>query len=285
MIIDKINRKPPTRLYHYTNLESIVGIISSQELWLSNLYFQNDKNEYEIGLNILKKVLQHYKLVNIDNIKNSIFFKSLDSALDFLTKKQIYTTSLSEEPDLFSQWRGYGDNCRGARLEFLNLEKIKKKGIQLLPCIYNKDEQEEYVEFLFERSIEILNSTEEKGMTNKEDFSEDEKPYSDAIQAAGSYFISAFNVACAIIKDEAFREEKEWRIINFRGKEVFYRVKSHYIVPFVKMKIDHLHEYFTDIMLCASPEYNISERSVRFLLDQQGFNETTISQSKIPYRL
>src|SRR5690606_18776189 len=100
-----------SKLYHYTNLDSLVGITSNQELWLSNLYFQNDKIEYEIGLNILKQVLQKRKKDHLENEIDTIFLNSLDSAIELLNTQQSYTVSFSEEPDLLSQWRGYGDNC------------------------------------------------------------------------------------------------------------------------------------------------------------------------------
>ncbi|MBC2845324.1 DUF2971 domain-containing protein [Winogradskyella flava] len=286
MIIKDINRDPPNKLYHYTNLESVVGITVNHELWLSNLYFQNDKSEYEVGLTVLKQILQQKKSVHSKDEKVSVFLDSLDSAIEFLTQNHVYTTSFSEEPDLLSQWRGYGDDCKGARIELSNFKRIKDSGIQLLPCLYDKSDHEKYVEFLFERAIQILNETKESGKTDKDNFSDLEKPFSDAIQAAGSYFISTSNVACSIIKSEAFHEEKEWRLINFKENKVFFKVKkSYYVVPYIKMNVSQLKEFLTDVMICSSPEEKVSKQSLRFLLDQNGFEKTTISKSKIPYRL
>lgn len=285
MIINKINRKAPNKLYHYTNLNSTLGIIENQELWLSNLYFQNDKNEYELGLDILNQILKIKKSDYINDHKVSVFLSTLDSAIDLLTNQKVFTTSFSEEPDLLSQWRGYGDNCQGARIEFSILENIKEPGIQLLPCIYNEKEQIEYINFIFDRSIQILNKTKEKNIANENDFLEAEKPFKDAINAAGSYFISTSNVACSIIKHKAFEEEKEWRLINFKEDQILYRVKSYYIVPYIKMKIHNLKEYLTEIMLCSSPELNISEKSLKFLLNNKGFSKSVITKSIIPYRL
>ncbi len=285
MIIEKVNRKAPSKLNHYTNLDSLIGIISNNELWLSNLFFQNDKNEYEVGMYIFRQELKRRKTYYIKNKKETVFLNSLGSALNHLLNMQAYTISFSEESDLLSQWRGYADNCRGVRIEFTNLDLLKTQGIQLLPCIYKPQDHEAYIKYLFDKALEIFHITKEEGITNKDDFLKDERPYSDAIQAAGSYFISTSNVACSIIKDSAFREECEWRLINFKKNIAFYRAKHHYIVPYIKMKISNMTEIITNIMLCTSPEIELSSRSVKFMLEQNRYLNTSISQSNIPYRL
>jgi hypothetical protein len=285
MILNKINRKVPSKLYHYTDLTSTVGIISENEFWLSNLFYLNDKYEYEVGLNLFKKYLKDKKSEYSENPKVTIFLNSLDSALDLLETGNVFIMSFSEQSDLLSQWRGYADNCKGTRIELSSLENIKTKGILLLPCIYSEQEQLDYVSHIVDNAIQIFNKTPELGITNRENFGDLEKPFSDAIQKAGSDFISKTNVACAIIKDKSFSEENEWRLLNFIDNKLFFRTKSHYVVPFIKMKISNINSHLTDIMTCSSPEPSITEKSIRFLLNNKGFSSTELSRSKIPYRL
>lgn len=285
MILTKINRKIPLKLFHYTDLNATAGIISENEFWLTNLFYLNDKNEYEVGLNLFKKYLKYKKSEFAENPKVSIFLNSLNSAVDYLETGNVYIMSFSEQSDLLSQWRGYADNCRGTRIEFSSLEKLKNQGILILPCIYSELEQSDYISHIVDNAIEVFNKTPELGITNKENFADSEKPFSDAIQKAGSEFISKANVACAIIKDKSFSEENEWRLINFTENKLFFRTKSHYVVPFIKMKISNMNNLLTNIMTCSSPEPNITEKSIRFLLKSKGFNSTELSRSEIPYRL
>lgn len=285
MILTTIGRKKPTKLYHYTDLASFIGIVSNNEFWLSNLYFQNDKHEYQLGLNLFRDSLKTFKRKYSDNKKITIFLNTLDSGLNLIENCGVYTLSLSEESDLLSQWRGYADNCRGVRLELSAFLEQIEKGVQLLPCLYRNEEHVEYVSYLLEHSINLFNTTKENGKTNKNDFLEEEKPYSDAIEKAGNYFISTVNVACSIIKHGSFSEEREWRLIVFNSQEIYYRQRSHYIIPYIKKKINNLNHFMTDIMICSSPEKDTTSRSIRFILDNKGFNTTKISESLIPYRL
>ncbi|WP_433780448.1 DUF2971 domain-containing protein [Flavobacterium anhuiense] len=285
-ILGKINRKSPIHLYHYTNLDSLIGIVSNNEFWLSNLYFQNDKQEYEIGLNYFKKYLVSKKKEFKDNPKNLVFLNSLDSAISHLElHSHIYTLSLSEEPDLLSQWRGYADNCRGTRLQLTSLEKLKANQMQLLPCLYSEEEHIDYVAHIYNTSIKIFNETKEEGKTDKKDFSDYEKPFSDAILKAGQYFLSTVNVACAIIKNRSFSEEKEWRLINFTKPQVFFRSRSHYVIPYIKMNMPDLKNILTEVMICSTPEREVTQKSIQYLLNNKGFHSTSISNSTIPYRL
>lgn len=285
MILNKINRKIPLKLYHYTDLTATVGIISENEFWLTNLFYLNDKYEYEVGLNLFKEYLKDKKSEFVDNPKISIFLNTLDSAVDYLETENVYIMSFSEQSDLLSQWRGYADNCKGTRIELSSLEMLKTNGILILPCIYSKQEQYDYISHIVDNAIQVFNKTPELGITNKENFGDLEKPFSDAIQKAGSEFISKANVACAIIKDKSFSEENEWRLINFKENKLFFRTKSHYVVPFIKMKISNINNHLTNIMTCSSPEPSISEKSIRFLLNKKGFDSTKLSRSEIPYRL
>ncbi len=285
MILDIVNKPAPVKLYHYTDLSSLVGIISCEEFWMSNLFYQNDKDEYEIGLNNFRAVLEKIKKKYSSDKKITIFLNSLDSALELLSRQSVYTLSLSEEPDLISQWRGYADNCKGVRIELSDFSKMKEPGVQLLPCLYNSEDHEKYVEELVNKAVDIFSKTNETGVTKKSDFSGSERTYSDAIQAAGSFFISTANVACGIIKSNCFSEEKEWRLIKFRPNEIYFRSRPNLIVPYIKKHIPNFKNILTDVMICSAAEKDSLRRSIRFMLDEKGFRETTVSDSNIPYRL
>lgn len=74
MILNKINREKPNKLFHYSDLTSFIGIISNNEFWLSNLYFQNDKHEYQLGLKREKLGLHFSLQIIIDLIRQSSFY-------------------------------------------------------------------------------------------------------------------------------------------------------------------------------------------------------------------
>jgi hypothetical protein len=49
------NYNAPLVLYHYTSVEGFYGIITSHNLWASNVYFLNDYSEIKYGCNIVAK--------------------------------------------------------------------------------------------------------------------------------------------------------------------------------------------------------------------------------------
>ena len=40
---------PPTRLYHYTDLNGLIGIMEKHDLWLTHSRYSNDEQELELG--------------------------------------------------------------------------------------------------------------------------------------------------------------------------------------------------------------------------------------------
>ena len=57
---DYLNSNVPEILYHYTDLNGFKGIIDSAQIWFSNLYFLNDRSEYNLGFELLIKSLDNY---------------------------------------------------------------------------------------------------------------------------------------------------------------------------------------------------------------------------------
>ena len=42
------------RLYHYTNMHGLVGIVKSKSIWCTKIQYLNDASEYEHGFSFLK---------------------------------------------------------------------------------------------------------------------------------------------------------------------------------------------------------------------------------------
>lgn len=286
-VLSFINQKKPSNLSHYTNFEALISIIKNEELWLSNLWFLNDRNEYKEGLSIIEtKYLEKIKKHKEPNIK--ILLNTLESAISLLKQQSVYVISLTTNEDLLSQWRGYGgNNGVGIKFNFSN-----NKTINLFPCIYNKKMQEEYINHIFENTIEIFNKTKENGLFPKEWCNEkDELPYWDAINIAGSNFISKCNVACALIKNEGFKEEEEWRLLNFSSENINFLSKGSFIKPFIKMKILNFKETLTGVIIGPNPDEDLCKRSIVQLLkskkiaeNQTLFDTLKITSSSIPFR-
>lgn len=57
----KIEKKPPERLYHYTSIDGLKGILDSRCLWASQIHFLNDTKEFNYSFDILMELISGLK--------------------------------------------------------------------------------------------------------------------------------------------------------------------------------------------------------------------------------
>lgn len=106
------------KLYHYTTLEGLVGIVSKDKnnkngLWMSHARFLNDGGEIiesrKLILHLLKKGSEAIKLPNNDICKTIQFVENLNC--------DYFITCFSREKDSLEQWISYANHGKGVRLE------------------------------------------------------------------------------------------------------------------------------------------------------------------------
>lgn len=106
----------PNKLYHYTSLQGLMGIVKSNSLWLSEARFLNDSLEIEHGLDIIK--------ANISQVSHDFPTKFSKDVLNNVNNKlsnrqySYYIASFSEETDSLNQWRPYSNNGDGVCIVF-----------------------------------------------------------------------------------------------------------------------------------------------------------------------
>lgn len=59
--------KLPKELYHYTSPKALKGILKSNKLWFSNIYFLNDKSEMKYTYLLILELLTSIKKIWILN--------------------------------------------------------------------------------------------------------------------------------------------------------------------------------------------------------------------------
>lgn len=98
-------------IYHYCATNVFSSIISTQEVWLTDITKLNDESEYLTGFELISNVLaskgipEHELFSDITNEEAKSNF-------------QILVGCFSEEGDLGSQWRLYADDGRGLSVGF-----------------------------------------------------------------------------------------------------------------------------------------------------------------------
>ena len=130
------------KIYHYTDLNGLKGIIESGSLWATHFSFLNDSNELIHGMNCLGNALQYLR--DDFNPKTLKFIEQALTHFRMHRAAHVYNLSFCLEPDLLSQWRGYGSS-QGVCLEFDDEELIDS--LELTPyqvfknrVIYTKED-------------------------------------------------------------------------------------------------------------------------------------------------
>jgi hypothetical protein len=282
-----MNMIVPDILYHYTSQEGLMGIFKRRSIWMTDIYYLNDSSEfrYAADLTIQEIEKSKKKLVATKKIRayrgssppntDEELFDNYDTFLNFLYKKFMFEKgsscifSLSKKDDDLDQWRGYCPNGGGYCIAF-NTTKLPITGAltRLLRCEYDVIKQQK-----------ILENILAPFYLKKDDKSQ--KPI--ILQVMTNWFLKA---AC-FLKDEAFKNEEEWRLIGmYDFKELKFRGGKSGLIPYYEYNIedDEGKLPIEKIIIGPSPHKELSERSVKAFLESLGVDYIHVDISKVPYR-
>lgn len=280
-----LNSDFPETLYHYTDLNGFKGIIESSQIWFSNLYFLNDRSEYNLGFELIIKSLENYKAGFSILQSTAYFIDALENALLFLKDKQPpYVLSLTANHDLLSQWRGYTQNGVGVNLG-LDTKCFKKDKIKIFKCIYDPEIQSKIVNEIVTDSIfRFIGYTSGQGLFKNTDYVDDLSIYDEAVTVAGTYFIDRTSLFCSLIKDINFSEEDEWRALLYNQDEPNFLCKSNYLKPFKMYNIKNINSIVNELWIGPNPEKELCRLSMEMLFNKHKIDKSKIRESNIPYR-
>lgn len=268
-------------LYHYTNLNGMLGIIETLGFWATHIKYMNDSKEYLHGLSLCNKIIENYsKNGTSDQVK---FLNKVSECLNDEDSEN-FVISLCSNGDLLSQWRGYSRGQYGVSIGFSYNEifnfTTSRDNEYLHPqkVIYNTEVQKGII-------TEIL----EIGVKNIEFQGLDLYIIPKEIARTLKYLIPLF-------KDISFSEEKEWRIVttNFSESEekhpLKFRTRDNIIVPYVslplrkKMSEEKENLPINQIIVGPSDSNDFTMESINYFLKEKNYHNTKVIRSTIPYR-
>jgi hypothetical protein len=193
------------KLFHYTDAAGLLGMAEYQQIWMTNMHYQNDGEEYYYTFNLFKEIIeQEYpgllteeELLNIGKTASGTF-----------------TFSLTAENDSLSQWRGYCPNG-GFALSFdtqqLN-QVMQREHLVIAECVYDRARQRQLI---IDNIIKITPEQYLVAIT----------PTTISASGTGSTDVwlhswgvaEALNYLSAILKHPSFFQEQEWRLIRTLG--------------------------------------------------------------------
>lgn len=293
-------------LYHYCSNDTFLSILRNSELWLSELTLSNDSME---GIWVREVLLEECRERNLSPHALNDFAEKTTLLLEVFSAAGF---CLSAKGDLLSQWRGYADNGAGVAIGFdrKTLEKLcevtKENGMGafLDRVIYKRQKQRAAIQ---PHADELINSIESGVLSNQTQtpnllylLSNGFK--NDVENLLFLYICQYLNMISLLfsLKNPAFSEEKEWRILSTMSKTIpdgksikggdysnpqrlDFRARGDHIVPYLPLKIpDDKKGCIREIIL--GPRNRTPEPVIRAALEKFGFHDVTIRRSAATYR-
>lgn len=107
----------PELVYHYCSVESLISILQSNVLRLTDVFKMNDWSEKQYyGNLVIKYLTEEYHLA--ENVVQSLHSRLDEIANPSYGYAQAYACCFSENADSLSQWKMYGDNGFGVCIGF-----------------------------------------------------------------------------------------------------------------------------------------------------------------------
>jgi hypothetical protein len=178
------------KLYHYTTIKTLQGILENNELWLGNTASMNDKSEIIHFLNGLQNTVK--KEVG-DNNKCDEFFDKIYKRIE---NEYPYAMCFSQSEDDAAQWERYANAAKGICIVFNTSTLYDLFGTMpfiLQKVYYSYDERTLY---LFKILVDYFKTG------NIHEFKNTERLIDNIIITASSY------------KHSSFSSEKEVRLVT-----------------------------------------------------------------------
>ena len=289
------------KIYHYTNLSSLKGIVTQHSFWVTKSDFLNDKNEFRYAYKVTKKVCE--KLV--PNARNCALLQKMlkekVAELNTLVEDQVmsgcYVLSFSKGYDRLLLWtefaksQGYCMEFDYGQLRSGIHKKMKMDGY----VIYNKKEQCKLVENTF---LRILKRKDDgRHILRKKMFSETEIVTEEEMEQFVNEFALCSFLYSMFFKKECFQEEQEYRFVFWAfhedsGMEMFpeltpihFRERAQTLIPYIEVSYAHNGGQNPIRAITVGPKNNsdLAVKGIQYFLRNEKIN-IPVYESKIPLR-
>ena len=272
-------------LYHYTNLEGLLGIVQSGDIWMSDYAYLNDSDELTYGLRLAKS---RFELASKTLPSAKIALENWGSAVDQI-QNRVCVSSFSSDGDSLSQWRAYGPVAIG--FAAIPMMMLCPSTVRLQPVIYDEQVQIGLLD-LFAYYLGSAYDDDKLSLTAER---------LDALYADGSDRMLEFT---ALLKHPSFADEREIRMIHvenpkwtspFQPAPFRFRVSRGILQPFATSRdiaalLGPPNTYpdklpISEVMIGPGPHSKTLERGIRQLLNANGYNSIPIRNSSAPLRV
>lgn len=212
---------PEPYLYHYTNATGLQGVLNAGRIWATSVQYLNDRSEVAGAFKLASAVVRSHAGWNDPSLQAG--FERFIEYCRMDIQPNHLIVSFSEDPDVLSQWRAYGNYALG--FSFSDLRTFAQaRGWQLARCRYLDAEQRRVINLAISSALASFDASKRAGA--------DPATFEDIVFKL--LYARILKVA-PLIKNSAFSEEREWRLCTVNpvdGRKLETRVGPYSLVPY-----------------------------------------------------
>lgn len=280
--------RPVESIFHYTDSVGLYAILTTKNLRATHIQFLNDSSEFRHALAlIVKRIGEAIVAARDDEIVEMLTVAK--EGLENITPNT-FVISFSEHRDVLSQWRGYCPNG-GYNIAFSPgsiVDLAERNHFAIVRCQYGAQAQSELVNALVQAAIDEYPSFRPAAHP---DPNYRYTSHDIAVHFFASWLWNKTQRLASAIKNGAFEEEGEWRLIGgLKGSKRAddFRAKGALLVPYKNFDISldgSLDEVVTGVTIGPTAHQSLARHSIETF--QYTFLKDTrleIVQSVAPYR-
>jgi hypothetical protein len=283
-----VGRGLPNELWHYTNAEGLVGILSSGKIWATQVACLNDTLEQKYFGDLVHEAIKELRAKNSDK-RIEVLLRAADLSLaarEFSTAGH-FVACFSEVEDDLGQWRGYGGGQCGYAIGFAPqeiLEATQRRQGLLMPMCYDGKVQAHVVNDVLRMAQKYFLDGLSRENIDVEKWAVD--------------FVTDFgnelDVFASVFKHPKFVGEVERRIVTLlrSGEHMALEFRQKQTLLARHLPIDISHTVgdrrclpITSVYIGPGPSQQVSRISVGDLLLKFGCKDVPVKLSQVPYRV
>ncbi|WP_210132360.1 DUF2971 domain-containing protein [Stenotrophomonas rhizophila] len=264
-------------VYHYCSPDTLLAILKSRSIRLSDVSCMNDSKELLWGLGALEETLSIGESYESQKDRLSEVFSQ------YMSSVKVLAACFSTHSDMLSQWRAYGSDGSGFAIGFSGAEICSLPGSTVQIC-YDPAEQKE----MWQAGLaHAFTASQRDGKLDQSDF-------------LRQFILLMLDLAS--MKNPAFSEEGEVRLVHpvlvetregismmkyparekFHAPEIQFQMRGSTPAAFVDLPFTSGTQPIREIVI--GPRAEVAERSIAMLLGNLGYGPITVRKSAASYR-
>ncbi len=276
------NQQPeaPEVLYHYTDGAGLLGILTSRNIWATDVEFMSDAHELAFVRTELRnwlyttanRILQDLQGGGGPEVFRARLLTLCADNLDPTSPYRVFATCFSEARDLLSQWRGYGSDVGYA----IGIESPALRGLRASPDLDFRGLQ---------RVLYDLGEAKNVLLRVADELAHVPLGHPGAHSDLSTRLITL--PLGATVKDAAFSEEREWRAICIGSTTTLenQRFRQTLLGPTPYIELPLPESCIREVVVGPGAYSDVRRNGVRLLLDKAGWSEAVVSASVAPLRM